>query len=456
MQELGGVENVGTPNNLLQLLHNFSVELDVRAKGGWLEPLPALSTIDKLQTAFRTTLSRLQAGNEPAALLGHLRYSAMNLKLFLLTGFACFLLSSPELLAQPGGAGNAGGSPDSRGGFPGGGRLGGGDPNQFFNQMSGGKDVWSRADTPPFMQRMFDRIAGQVGATNGQITRQQYLAYQQQRAAGGGGGRGSGNPPADAGNSRGPGQGFGGGGGFRGRRGNPDSTAEGMFQRLDINGDGYLNYDEMPEDLRIERQKWDTDRNGLIDLNEFKAFYGARVQPLLMESGGRQPVDSYRSYNYDDSSPQEERKPPVVYRPGKLPKELPSWFTQLDTDNDGQVALYEWKASGKSLEEFDQLDRNKDGFLTVDEVLRSVNQGKENGDPSAQQNYALNPNDFRGGRFWRGGGPGGGPFGGRGGPPPGFFGGRGRGGRDFGPGGGGGGRGRRNRDGGGGPGPEDY
>jgi hypothetical protein len=312
--------------------------------------------------------------------------------------------------------------------------------------MSGGKDVWSRADTPPFMQGMFDRIAGQIGVTNGQITRQQFLAYRQQRSAGGGGGRGAGNAAPDAGNTGGPSQGFG-GRGFRGRRGNPDSTAEGMFQRLDVNGDGYLNYDEMPEDLRIERQKWDTDRNGLIDLNEFKAFYQARVQPL-MTSGGPTAASSWQNYNYNDSSSEEERKPPVVYRPGKLPKELPAWFAQLDTDNDGQVALYEWKASGRTLEEFDQLDRNKDGFLTVDEVLRSVNQGKENGDQSAQQNYAFNPYDFRGGRFWRGGPPG---FGGRGGFP-GFFGGRGRGNRDYGP--GGGGRGRRNRD--GGPAPEGY
>ena len=228
-----------------------------------------------------------------------------------------------------------------------------------------------------------------------------------------------------------------------------------MFQRLDVNGDGYLNNDEMPEELRSERQKWDTDRNGLIDLNEFKAFYQARVQPI-MNGGGANAANSWQNYTYDDTSSEEERKPPVVYRPGKLPKELPAWFVQLDTDKDGQVALYEWKASGRSLEEFDQLDRNKDGFLTVDEVLRLVNQGKENGDQSDQQNYAFNPYDFRGGRFlarrrsswiwgrsriWR--------------PWRSWVRGPGRGNRDYGQGGpGGGGRGGRRN--GGGPGPEGY
>jgi hypothetical protein len=59
----------------------------------------------------------------------------------------------------------------------------------------------------------------------------------------------------------------------------------------------------------------------------------------------------------------------VVYRPGKLPRELPSWFFQLDTDQDAQIGLYEWKVSGRSIEEFQRMDRNQDGFLTVEEVL---------------------------------------------------------------------------------------
>ncbi len=55
--------------------------------------------------------------------------------------------------------------------------------NDTFNQMSGGKEVWLRTETPPQMQRLFDRIAAQVGATNGQITRQQYAAYLKNRVA---------------------------------------------------------------------------------------------------------------------------------------------------------------------------------------------------------------------------------------------------------------------------------
>src|SRR5947199_8733450 len=64
---------------------------------------------------------------------------------------------------------------------------------------------------------------------------------------------------------------------------------------------------------------------------------------------------------------EEEEKKPVVYRAGTVPKEL-AWFTELDTDGDGQVGLYEWKAARKPIDDFLKMDRNNDGFLTVEEV----------------------------------------------------------------------------------------
>jgi Ca2+-binding EF-hand superfamily protein len=55
---------------------------------------------------------------------------------------------------------------------------------------------------------------------------------------------------------------------------------------------------------------------------------------------------------------------------GMHPKGLPPWFRALDADQDGQVSLREWRQAGKHLGEFRQYDRNGDGFITAEEVRR--------------------------------------------------------------------------------------
>jgi Ca2+-binding EF-hand superfamily protein len=149
---------------------------------------------------------------------------------------------------------------------------------------------------------------------------------------------------------------------------------ESWFRRYDKNGDGLLNNDEMPEALKAERDRWDTNKDGFIDLNEFKAYAQARMQQAQADRGaqgfgggwggpGAMPVPELPVEN-------EKEQRPVVYRANNLPAELPAWFKEADTDQDGQVGLYEWKAKGWSVEEFVKMDRNNDGFLTVEEVLR--------------------------------------------------------------------------------------
>jgi hypothetical protein len=59
----------------------------------------------------------------------------------------------------------------------------------------------------------------------------------------------------------------------------------------------------------------------------------------------------------------------LVYHSHNLPKDLPAWFQELDTNHDAQISLYEWKVSGRPIADFLRMDRNNDGFLTVEEVL---------------------------------------------------------------------------------------
>lgn len=84
--------------------------------------------------------------------------------------------------------------------------------------------------------------------------------------------------------------------------------------------------------------------------------------------GGRGGEDTRKNEDPDDALPN-------VLRYGKTPKELPSWFIELDADKDAQIGLYEWRAAGKSVEEFLEKDLNGDGFLTADEVLKSPGAG---------------------------------------------------------------------------------
>src|SRR5207248_2395219 len=125
----------------------------------------------------------------------------------------------------------------------------------------------------------------------------------------------------------------------------------------------------------------------------------------------------------------EEVRRPVVFRAGKLPKDLPGWFEQLDTDQDGQVGLYEWVQAGHSPADFKALDRNDDGFLTAEELLGCVREANKQPESSVAMVLARAGGGGGGSRFAFGGGVGGpggagfGRFGGPGGGPGGMGGG---------------------------------
>lgn len=142
--------------------------------------------------------------------------------------------------------------------------------------------------------------------------------------------------------------------------------AEDEFKRRDTNGDGILNRDEMPEALKNELAKWDKNRDNLIDQEEFRAYFNSRLQ-----GGGNEKTQTPLTIIIDEDDLDQR---PTVFRAGNLPKGLPQWFAELDTDKDGQVALWEWRRGGKPIEEFSAWDRNEDGFITAEEVLRNMDQ----------------------------------------------------------------------------------
>jgi Ca2+-binding EF-hand superfamily protein len=258
-----------------------------------------------------------------------------------------------------GGPGGGFGGQRQRGGFggpPGGGGPGNMDPKQMAGMMftrlsnnkgfvtiddivnmSQGRDPTARENVEQFMQSQ--------GINNGQLTQDQFAAYFEQRSMQR---RNSGQGP-----SRNP--------------ANDDINAERDFQQLDKNHDGQLDTSEMSPELKEEWQKWDLNHDGMINLDEYKAFYKARMAAIRGDNPDSQGWNGLFP-GQPDEQPEEKRH--TVYRLGNLPKDLPAWFVQYDTDHDGQIGLYEWRATGRPIEEFRAMDLNGDGFLTMEEVLR--------------------------------------------------------------------------------------
>lgn len=310
-----------------------------------------------------------------------------------------------------------------RGQFPG---MGGGgmgfdmskmNPDFLFSMLSKGKDTINRDEMDERGQRMFDRFAPMLGITGTVLTKDQFresMAKVQEMAKNG---QlpipGAGGAPA-IGGAPGGFPGLGGGG--------TDRIAEERFKQYDKNQDGVIAIDELPEDhaLRNEREKYDTNKDGVYNLEEFKAYVNVRMAGMTGNAPPQNPMpgDTKTPNPREDNDP--DRRPTIV-RPANLPRDLPSWFAELDRngDRDGQVGLYEWKEGGKKITEFLTMDLNNDGFLTVEEFYRwkkkSDEEARKNGGDSASNQFARGGDrGDRGGndRAMMGGGDRGGPPGG--------------------------------------------
>lgn len=296
--------------------------------------------------------------------------------------------------APPGGFGGRGGMPQGGFGGPGGGRgerggpgggnfgRGGFDMGMLFDRASNGKptldvNTYTSPFDPQAGQKLKDFMA-KKGISGSQINREQFTEYMNEQMAARMAARGG--APGGFGGPGGPGGGPGAGGapvmmGFGPGRGgegmapaapqaNPEELARERFKQFDKNADGILQPEEQPEFIKGELAKFDANKNGSIEFDEYKEFF--KTQVATMEAQGAFPGAGGPGTIED-----ELEKRPTMFRAGKLPKDLPSWFEKLDKDKDGQVGLYEWKADSRTFEDFRQLDFNGDGFITIDECLRN-------------------------------------------------------------------------------------
>jgi hypothetical protein len=254
--------------------------------------------------------------------------------------------------------------------------------DQWFRRLAGDKPAWRRAGIvhKPLVQ-VFDRIADRLGVTDGQITREQFYVYARRFF-------GESNslpwlPPT----------------------GHWLGEADQTFSLLDLDRDGRLSRGELSTTLGTERRKRDVNRDGYIDRGEYRAYFQGRVQRLLADPGalplsaGKLEVTPGRAERREGSQMIEPARIPAALPPG-----LPDWFHLLDADQDGQVGLYEWRASRWPVAEHGRLDRNGDALLTAEELLDAAARAKALGAPDDLLARRL-PENFRakpGGRPQRG------------------------------------------------------
>src|SRR5262249_9312848 len=67
----------------------------------------------------------------------------------------------------------------------------------------------------------------------------------------------------------------------------PNAWMDERFRLLDRDGDGFLSYEEMTENLKAEKDKWDVNKDGRIDLMEWREYVKA-----FLEQQRRSAADS--------------------------------------------------------------------------------------------------------------------------------------------------------------------
>jgi len=115
--------------------------------------------------------------------------------------------------------------------------------------------------------------------------------------------------------------------------------AETLMSRHDKNRDGTLDANER-RSMGVESAAADTDHDFRISRPELAAWLA------------QQEAEQNRA----------------------VPRELPTWFVERDSDKDGQISMKEFtdEWTDEKLDEFIALDTNNDGFIVTEECLRAL------------------------------------------------------------------------------------
>ncbi len=151
------------------------------------------------------------------------------------------------------------------------------------------------------------------------------------------------------------------------------------MRRYDRNNDGFLTKEELSSRFSGNPMDFDRNRDGKISVSELAVRYARR----------REGEEQARSKNDDrrrDRGRDEKVEVPDVYNQRKsyrvmttrqIPDGVPGFFVDKDANTDGQVTMAEFSSdwNDETLASFFQSDLNRDGVITAEEALRSVELG---------------------------------------------------------------------------------
>ncbi len=161
--------------------------------------------------------------------------------------------------------------------------------------------------------------------------------------------------------------------------------ADSMFQRYDSNKSGVLEKDEW-KNFRTDPTPWDTNKDGKITRDELikgmsTRFSGGRSQPMSTNSPSRNGSPTPNISNGQAPASGSSGASPRSFRfktaHERLPEGIPQWYRDGDRNKDGQIAMSEYAGQWdeKTLAEYYVYDKNRDGTVTVEEVLAAAQTG---------------------------------------------------------------------------------
>jgi Ca2+-binding EF-hand superfamily protein len=161
------------------------------------------------------------------------------------------------------------------------------------------------------------------------------------------------------------------------------STDE-VIKRLDKNGDGALQKDELPPALARAFDRFDKNNDGKLDRGEVEAMMAA-----LRKRFGEAAPEPATPAKEKDKKEKEKDKPKT--NDAEVDKMVDRILERLDKNKDGKISKDE--AQGGLAENFDRLDANKDGFLDRQELRevakRMLANGAGGGGPGAGRGPAI-------------------------------------------------------------------